>query len=204
MLNQVFAYQTRHLNDLCPPADSLLKSFNTIMRNMKEVHLGEMGDSAALVHLSWNSSTFKRIDDCKFRVVAMIDGEKQRNRGVFVSIRRLNLRKNSNSEDCIDYIRFKFGDTKSPKYCGQLNASVDDVRKIYFGEGGGIIEVTLKLDRFVPLKNIDNTLDVELVFTANEDCGHDNLLRCYDDTCISKSLEHDGINNCPPPYCMDE
>lgn len=135
---------------------------------MKEVHLGEMDQSAALVQFSWNSSYFKRYDECKFRVVAVTDDGKQRNRGVFVSIRRLNLRKNPSSEDCIDYIRFKFGDTKSPKYCGQLNASVDDVKKIYFGEGGGIIEVYLKLDKFAPLKNIEDTLDVELVFTANE------------------------------------
>lgn len=135
---------------------------------MKEVHLGENNQSAALVQFTWNSSTFKRYDDCRFRVVATLDGDKTRNRGVFVSIRRLNLRKSQYSEECIDYIRFKFGDEKSPKYCGQLNASIDDVKKIYFGEGGGIIEVTLKLDKFAPLKEIDDTLDVELVFTANE------------------------------------
>lgn len=36
------------------------------------------------------------------------------------------------------------------------------------------------------------------------DCGPPNLIRCYDNTCISKKLEKDGINNCPPPYCIDE
>lgn len=36
------------------------------------------------------------------------------------------------------------------------------------------------------------------------DCGPSNLIRCYDNTCISKTLEKDGINNCPPPYCIDE
>lgn len=101
-------------------------------------------------------------------MVATIDDDKTRHRGVFVSIRRLNLRKSIYTDDCIDYIRFTFGDEKSPKYCGQLNASIDDVKKIYFGEGGGVIEVRLKLDKFAPFKNIDDTLDVELVFTANE------------------------------------
>lgn len=100
--------------------------------------------------------------------MATIDDDKNRNRGVFVSIRRLNLRKSAYSDECIDYIRFTFGDEKSQKYCGQLNASVDDVKKTYFGEGGGVIEVRLKLDKFTPLKYVDDTLDVELVFTANE------------------------------------
>lgn len=36
------------------------------------------------------------------------------------------------------------------------------------------------------------------------DCGPPNLIRCFDNTCISKKLERDGINNCPPPYCIDE
>lgn len=30
------------------------------------------------------------------------------------------------------------------------------------------------------------------------------MVKCYDNTCISKKLEDDGINNCPPPYCVDE
>lgn len=138
------------------------------MRNMPEIHLREDEESAALVQFSWNSSNFKRYDDCRFRVVASINDDAIRNRGIFVSIRRLNFRKNPNSEDCVDYIRFKFGDSKSPKYCGQLNASIDDVKKIYFGESAGVIEVFLYLNKFQPLRNIDDTLDVELVFTANE------------------------------------
>lgn len=139
------------------------------MRSMKEVHLGENDQSAALVQFSWNSSNFKRYDDCRFKVVATVNmNDKARKRGVFVSIRRLNLRKGPNSEDCVDYFRFKFGDTKSPKYCGQLNASIDDVQKIYFGEGGGTIEVHVRLDKFLPLSNTEDTLDIEFVFTANE------------------------------------
>lgn len=38
------------------------------------------------------------------------------------------------------------------------------------------------------------------------DCiiGAPDLIKCYDNTCISKSFENDGINNCPPPFCDDE
>lgn len=156
------------LIELCPPGNSLQKSFSTLFRTMHEVHLGENDQSAALVQFSWNSSNFKRYEDCKFRVIATIIDDKTRNRGVFVSIRRLNLRKSPISEDCVDFIRFTFGKTKSPKYCGQLNASVDDVKKIYFGEGGGVIDVQIRLDTFQPLRKEFDTLDVELVFTANE------------------------------------
>lgn len=204
LLSKSYAYQTRALTQLCPPDNSLKKSFSTLFRTMQEVKLGEMDESAALIQFSWNSSNFKRYEDCKFRVIATIIDDKQRNRGVFVSIRRLNLRKSPISEDCVDFIRFTFGKTKSPKYCGQLNASVDDVKKIYFGEGGGVIDVQIRLDTFQPLRREFDTLDVELVFTANEDCGPPNLINCFDNTCISEKLKNDGINNCPPPFCSDE
>lgn len=165
---------TGTLTDLCPAGNTLQKSFSAFFHSMKVVRLGEMEKSAALVQLSWNSSNFKRYEDCKFRVVASINDDKtNRNRGVFVSIRRLNLRKSPISEDCVDFIRFTFGKTKSPKYCGQLNASVDDVKKIYFGEGGGVIDVQIRLDTFQPLRKEFDTLDVELVFTANEGKSND-------------------------------
>lgn len=157
-------------SDLCPTGDSLLKGFNQLLGHIREVRLGENDQSAALIHFSWNSSNFKKYDDCRFKVVATPIGEKRPNRGLFLSIRRLNLRKSQKGsvEDCIDYIRFKFSNDKSPKFCGQLNASVDDVKKIYFGEGGGVIEVHLHLDKYLPFQNMDDTLDIELVFTANE------------------------------------
>lgn len=142
--------------------------FNRLLKHMREIQLGENDQSAALIQYSWNSSNFKKYDDCRFRVTATNDVT-HKNRGVFVSIRRLNLRKSPEKNgECIDYIRLKFAEEKSPKFCGKLNASVDDVQKIYFGESGGMIEVHLHLDKFRPLKNIDDTLDIELVFTANQ------------------------------------
>lgn len=45
---------------------------------------------------------------------------------------------------------------------------MDDVKKIYFGESGGTIIVEIRLDAFQPFRNIDDTLDIDLVFTANE------------------------------------
>lgn len=153
------------ITDLCPPDDSMMKTWTRFTNHIKEVHLDENENSAALIHYSWNSSNFKKIHECQFRVIARPD-EKHKNRGVFVSIRRLNLRKDTG--ECIDYIRLAFGKEKSPKFCGQLNASVDDVQKIYFGEGSGEITVYLKIDKYKPLDRIEDTLDIELVFTANQ------------------------------------
>lgn len=155
------------ITDLCPSEGSMMKSWTRFTNHIKEVHLGENENSAALIHYSWNSSNFKKINDCQFRVIAQPD-EKHKNRGVFVSIRRLNLRKATENGECTDFIRFAFGNEKSPKFCGQLNASVDDVQKIYFGEGSGEITVYLKLEKFKPLDRVENTLDIELVFTANQ------------------------------------
>lgn len=158
---------TAALSEICPTSN-LEKGFQKILRTTRELNLGENEDSAALVKFSFNSSNFKRYDECRFKVVAKIKDDTTRNRGIFVSIRRLNLRKHPISDECIDYIRFKFGNELSPKYCGQLNASIDDVKKIYFGEGGGVIIVDIKLDTFLPFQYIHDTLDIELIFTANE------------------------------------
>lgn len=128
--------------------------------------LSEGEQSAAIIQLSWNSSSFKRYDECKFRVVAPSTLDQDRKRGLFVSIRRLNLRKNANGE-CTDYVRFKLTNQKTEKYCGQLNTSAD-VDKEYFKEGSSVIDVHIHLEKSLPLKHIDDTLDIELVFTANE------------------------------------
>lgn len=77
------------------------------------------------------------------------------------------------------------------------------------------------------MHRVEDTLDVELVFTAYESkivyyhrvqyilitkvfhlgCGGTYSIRCpsvYDNTCISVALQDDNIINCPPPDCSDE
>lgn len=159
-------------NDLCPNKDNILGNFHKLIGHKKDVHLSDGVQSAAVIHLSWNSSNFKRYDECKFRVVASTAPEQNRKRGLFVSIRRLNLRKNGLGE-CTDFVRFKLSNQKTEKYCGQLNASAD-VDKEYFKEGSNVIDVHIHLEKSIPLKHIDDTLDIELIFTANE-CKYEQL-----------------------------
>lgn len=156
-----------YINDLCP-LNKLTQYFNSVLNNKPEVVLGTKGESAVFIQQSWNSSTFKRMDMCSFKVDATQNVIKQRNRGLYITIRRLNLRKAADRDECIDYLQFKFGRQKTPKICGQLNSSVDDVQKIHFGESGGIIKVYIFIDKMRPLRNIEDTLDVELVVTAHE------------------------------------
>lgn len=154
-------------NHFCEKS-GLLKNFHKLINNPAVVNLGLYDKSAALIHQSWNSSNFKHLDECHFNVIATLNKEKPTKRGLFVSIRKLNLRKSLTSDDCVDFIQFKFGDKKSPKFCGQLNASTDSVEKIFFGEGAGVIGIFIYIDKFLPMKRLEDTLDIELVFTAHD------------------------------------
>lgn len=39
---------------------------------------------------------------------------------------------------------------------------------------------------------------------CNQTSQMTDLMECYENVCISKTLQNDGINNCPPPFCADE
>lgn len=134
---------------------------------MPEIRLGIDGQSAALVHQSWNSSSFKRFSDCHFSVTANELKPKSKQRGLYVSIRKLNLRKSPRDETCIDFIQFKFS-REQKKFCGRLTTAPDDLQKSFFVETGGFVKVKISLDRLYPLKYIEDTLDIEILFTAFE------------------------------------
>lgn len=160
-------FSTDLVSQLCP--SGVLNTFNKLLNNRPEVRLGFDGQSAAFVHETWNSSSFKRLDECKFNVDANHNLAKGRTRGLYASIRKLNLRESPDKEGgCIDYIQFKFGTQKTAKLCGQLNASSNThLKQLYHHhERGGVMKVTIFIDKLRPLKYIEDTLDVELVFTA--------------------------------------
>lgn len=154
------------LVDLCPKS-LLKKTVDKLIDNAPEVRLGADGQSAALVHQSWNSSSFKRFEECVFSVNAN-DWSKNKRRGLYVSIRKLNLRKSPSDEGCIDHVSFKFHIEKPKKYCGRLTSSPADLRKTFFAEAGGHVKVKISIDKMVPLKKLEDTLDIEILFTAFE------------------------------------
>lgn len=132
---------------------------------MPEIKLGDDFNSAALIHYSWNSSTFKRLDECHFSVNANLSNKQ---RGLYVSIRKLNLRKANKDESCIDFISFKFSSNEQKKYCGKLTTSTVDLQKSFFIEPRGLVKVKFAFDTLRPLKYVEDTLDIEVLFTAFE------------------------------------
>lgn len=151
--------------DICP--SGFKATFNKLTKNVPEIRLGDDSQSAALVHQSWNSSTFKRFNECHFSVNAN-DLSKNKERGLYVSIRKLNLRKAIKDETCIDFISFKFSSNEQKKYCGRLTTSTDDLQKSFFIEPRGLVKVKILFDTFRPLKYVEDTLDIEVLFTAFE------------------------------------
>lgn len=154
------------LNDLCP-ANPLKMVFNKLMDNKPEIKIGENDNSAVLVHQNWNSSSFKRLDECSFNVDNPHDDKKWSVNGIFITVKRLNLRRHGKDGECIDYVRFKYGDRKTPKLCGQIDASSANYEAYTFDVPlrNAPIKVYISIDKLRPLQRIEDTLDIELVFT---------------------------------------
>lgn len=125
------------------PSNPLKKVFNKFLDNKPEIRLGEDGNSAALVQQNWNSSSFKRLDECSFNVDIIKDNQQYRNGGMYATIKRLNFRRNGEDGNCIDYIRFKFGDRKTPKICGQIDEASPDYAHHNFDVDGKLIKVCI-------------------------------------------------------------
>lgn len=68
----------------------------------------------------------------------------------------------------MDYIRFIYAEDgrKTAKLCGHLNSNPSDLKKIFIDDEKGRIKVSIHFDRFLPMKRDEDTLDIELLFTA--------------------------------------
>lgn len=161
------------------------------------------------MNLSWNNSQLRETNDCSFRVriLTTLGGYKLRSAGIYASIRKLKLRKNDIGQ-CYDYITLRYNNhQETNKICGMFDATPDNVDKMpFFADDTGELVVKIKLDKFIPIKSIDEKLEVSIIFTAYEYCDKPlyHQIMCSPGHCISKSLENDGIVNCPPKYCLDE
>lgn len=180
-------------------------------------------DSAAIAHLSWNSSTFKKYPDCTFKF------EVGRPFGIYATIRKLKLRQRSESGDCIDYVRMKnsFG-LKTTNMCGSYDANDSQNDKLPFSsDEPGIMSISVYLDTYRPLDKLEDTLEISIAFVAYEskfyfknkenkmkinstfvltEClvPSSEQIMCTPGHCVSKSLKHTGIVHCPPSICLDE
>lgn len=167
--NQISHSQTSSvsLNKFC--AQSQLKtSFNQLMENRPQLYLMNGSDSAALIHQVWTDETLSDVAECTFTIESNIyTPDQQIGRGIYVSIRRLNFRQAH--EECVDYVRFTFGGSKTQRICGDFDGDSKLGRMSHFNEDGGLIKVHIYVNKSQPLLNWNKrSLEIDLVFTAYE------------------------------------
>lgn len=122
--------------------------------------------SAALISQKWDGSTYKDVEHCDFKVVTKTP-RYAATRGIFASIRQMNLRKGPDNE-CIDYVIFEVGSgesQKSQKMCGTIDGEdVYDISNFYEAPAG-TMKVIIYVNRYVTLEP-GNELGIEFSFTA--------------------------------------
>lgn len=122
-------------------------------------------------HLNDHSMDWLRNWRCRFQVIPSSSRE-----GVIAVIQHLIFRKNSTTDECIDYVQFSRRDgSSSQKFCGRFNAALrmdhnfgNPVEPISSGtafvDDKGELDVTLYVSK-EHLKTDEET-DISIVFTA--------------------------------------
>lgn len=187
--------------------DKQIISFLNPSSNVKKISLqtNDASQSAAIIQQTWNDTHFRRYkSNCEFHVNTL-----RNSTGIFAVVQNLNLRKNSKTGDCIDYVRFSFGDKfNSGKLCGEMGPKLGHFRT--FEDPYGAIKVEVFTNLNEPLK-FKESLELNLVFTAYSDCHPQtstikkpDRFQCTTFGCIDSSFDQDHIINCPIPNCLDE
>lgn len=137
------------------------------MENRPQLFLMNGSDSAALIHQVWTEDTLTEVSECTFTIESnLYAGQQRYGRGIYASIKRLNLRQAQNG-DCVDYVRFTFGESKSQRICGDFDAESQLGYQSHFNEDGGIIKVHVFVNKTAPLAAYNKrSLEIDLVFTA--------------------------------------
>lgn len=155
------------LENICPPTQ-LKMAFNQLNENKPNIPLINGSDSAAVVHQVWTEENLPKFINCEFTVDSnLYTPDNVINRGVFLSIRKLNFRVSPNNKDqCIDYVRFTLGKDKTQKICGSFDVHSDIGKRSFFNDGQGHIKVHVFVDNSIPLNVHHRALELDLVFTA--------------------------------------
>lgn len=124
--------------------------------------MGNGALSSITIEEKWNSSSFKKFgNQCEFRVSSKRKG------GIFLNIRKLDLRKDTETGDCIDYIQIKYSnDVKSDRICGKFGPEDHLMKFKSFDDKRGRVKVYISIDKFMPLDSISDNLELSLVFTS--------------------------------------
>ncbi|XP_031633317.1 uncharacterized protein LOC116347055 [Contarinia nasturtii] len=201
-LNVTTAYQDYSLRKLCSGSE-FHRSFNKLYHNEPGLALFNQSDSATYVHDTLIKDNIDEFQNCEFTVDGnLYTPNGQYRRGIFASVNRLNFRLYSNGT-CIDYVRFRFVNDSTDKICGRFNAEDEIGQRSFFTEPSGVIKVHIFVDKSIPFTPQQDSVQVNLLFTAYEPCmANRNLIKCIpnnDEYCISSVFKNDDVQNCPPP-----
>lgn len=133
----------------------------------QERRLFNQSESAAIVHDSWTNGNISNFQNCTFTIDSNLYSNRgQYRRGLFASIKTLNLRKDAKGK-CIDFVQFSFSNRSSTdKFCDRIMAA-DEQRK-HFTDVGGTIKVFIHVNKTAPFHALQRSIEVNLVFTAYE------------------------------------
>ncbi|XP_052862140.1 uncharacterized protein LOC128268887 [Anopheles cruzii] len=147
----------------------------------------------AVFEQSWNSSSFKRFNECKFTL------QTPPGMGLYLMVRKLSLRRDAKG-NCVDTVTVKQSNDKKTRFC----YTPKDVPRSFSDPQH--LRITIKLDHYQPLATVEDTLQIQLVVTPKGLCSpSSSVLQCElgDSTsCIDRSFYQDRTINCPT--CLDE
>lgn len=162
MCVDVFSVQ---FSQVCPQSD-LQTGFNQLFKNDPVIQLMNGSKSAAIVRQVWTEDSLQNFHDCRITIDSNLYSlDRKYGRGMFISIRRINLRKQSTAEnaDCLDYVHITFGLAKLQKICGTI---ADVGRQAFFNDDDGSVNIHIFVDKTRPLTAGQRSLELEMVFTA--------------------------------------
>lgn len=164
--SNLFLFTLDKFNKLC--TTSKFKAIvDALLDDKPNIELDNaMDQSAALIAQNWDNKTYKSVEYCDFKVIAKTS-RYESPRGIFASIRRMNLRKSSSNE-CIDYVVFEVGSgmqQKSQKMCGIIEGDQVYDASNFFEAPGGTMKVVIFINRYTTLET-GRDLGIELSFTA--------------------------------------
>lgn len=150
-------------------------AFIQLYNNDPSVRLLNGTESAAKVYHWWDEEQLKDFQDCSFHVDSNLyfdaadrSQSQQFSRGLVMSVRKINFRFDPITNRCIDYVRFTFPGMKTDKICGTFNDESEFGQQTYFIDPTGIVRVDIFVDKSIPLKVAETSVEIELLFTAYE------------------------------------
>lgn len=144
-----YQFKTSHLlliavriqgNNICPV--KIVSKVLTIFNKGKQLTLGERKESAMIIEQNWDHKTLSYIEPtCKFVVQT---NDKAPGSGLYTVIKKLNFRKDNDTDTCIDYLIFSGGNRpNSKRICEKIGVKtgINDKESLIFNEHDHEVEI---------------------------------------------------------------